>query len=282
MADAGVAPVQHEVAPVLHEHLAVVQVVVLDRLRDAERRQLLAELGDPGHAPVEPRLGVDGHQQPLQLLGQRREPHVGHPQCEERVDVGGRGDLDAGVRREHVAPPVEAALGRDGRAQPLPRVGHQHPPALLVARQQRRHDVGAAAGEHLEEGGLVAQRLVVGLEPDVAARGRHPHHRRPLPDVRLGDLAVTDAPEVGEPRVDPRVRALQPYGVLPGGVHAVTVRRPPLSPLPIYGGQAPSGTGTPPPTRTRSPYRGTTAHQPSSSSIRAASVAAACGSPWTT
>src|SRR5215210_5361840 len=44
--DAGIAPVEEEVATVADEDLAVVEIIVLNRLGHADRRQAVAELGD--------------------------------------------------------------------------------------------------------------------------------------------------------------------------------------------------------------------------------------------
>ena len=52
--DAGVAPVEEQVAAVLHEHLAIVEVVVFDRLGDPDGGELLAQLPDPRHEAPDP------------------------------------------------------------------------------------------------------------------------------------------------------------------------------------------------------------------------------------
>lgn len=49
MRDARVAPVEHHEPPVAHEHVPVVEVVVLDRLGDAQGRELRARVVDPRH-----------------------------------------------------------------------------------------------------------------------------------------------------------------------------------------------------------------------------------------
>ena len=52
--DAGIAPVEEQVAVVAHEDLGVVQIVVLDRLREPRSGELVARLANPGHRRPEP------------------------------------------------------------------------------------------------------------------------------------------------------------------------------------------------------------------------------------
>ena len=88
-------------------------------------------------------------------------------------------------------------------------------PSLGVPRQQRGYDVGPTLGEQRDQAGLVGERRGVGLEPHVARVGRHPHHGRPVADVRLLDLTGARQPELPETVGDPPVRPRDPRRVLP-------------------------------------------------------------------
>jgi hypothetical protein len=69
MRDDGVAPVQDQLPTILHEHLSVMQVVVLEGLGHAVRRELLGHLADPRDGVPEPLLDFIG-------LDQRRSGRV--------------------------------------------------------------------------------------------------------------------------------------------------------------------------------------------------------------
>ena len=142
-----------------------------------------------------------------------------------------QGQCHVGRTREHVVPAGQAPLLHDHLAQPVAGVRHQHPAALDVTGQQRRHPVGHPRRDPLHHGHLVAELRRVRLEPHRPLRGRHPERRRPRPHVRLLRLAGPLPAEPGQPLVDPGHRRGQPVGVLPGSDHGrrVSSTRNPLA-----------------------------------------------------
>ena len=58
MGDARISPVQQEVAAVANEHLAIVKIVVLNRLRKAIAAQLVAHLPNARHVLEQPHAFV--------------------------------------------------------------------------------------------------------------------------------------------------------------------------------------------------------------------------------
>ena len=106
-------------------------------------------------SPSRVRLLVE---QRLELRRQHGETQVGDAERDQLVGARREVDLQARVERQHVEEPREAALVRDDLAQPLARVGHQHPAALEVDREQRRHDIRPLPRQHPHERRLVLQR----------------------------------------------------------------------------------------------------------------------------
>jgi hypothetical protein len=120
MGDAGVAPVHEQIAVVLDEDLTVVEVVVLDRLRDTVGRQFLRRLPHPGNllaqAPdqrVVAEVDHDVLDEGLEPAGQHGQAQVGDAPVDEFLSPRGTVDLDTGVQRQDVEPPAQAPLTRD-------------------------------------------------------------------------------------------------------------------------------------------------------------------------
>ena len=100
--DDGVAPVEEPGVPVDHEHVAAVQVVVVERRQPWRGRQAVAPLPErlaEGTHPVEA-IGVHGRggrpcdlERLVEPPRHLRRPHVGDAEREQLVDVGGQVDL---------------------------------------------------------------------------------------------------------------------------------------------------------------------------------------------
>src|SRR5690606_7476071 len=110
---AGVTPVEQQVATAANEDLAVVQVVVLEQFRQAERRELSAQVADHACGVAEALLRPNLIHQPLVRCGQRGQPAIWHPCVQQLVDVCGEIALNPGIEREHLVPPIEAPLALD-------------------------------------------------------------------------------------------------------------------------------------------------------------------------
>ena len=141
--DAAVAPVEHEVLAVPDEDVAVVQVVVLDRLRDPHRRELGAEALDLRHgreqalvlAGVETVLTVDEQdvavcEHALEARRQRLQPLVRHAEPEQALRLVRGGELHVRVERRGTPP-----SGRDRRRSEAARATAY--PASAVTIQPR-------------------------------------------------------------------------------------------------------------------------------------------------
>ena len=222
MRNAGVTPVEDEVAPVTHVDLGVVKVVVLNRLRQAVRGELLAELVHARHTRLDSWAVLDREldlvEEPLEAPGQHGETKVGDTETNQVVRRVSHVELQPGIEREDLEPADERALLLHDLAQPPPRVLHQQPATLEVDGEERRDAVRTALGEQRDERGLEAQRWRIRLEVDVAALRGHAQHGRPGPVVRLLDLAGRAGAELREPGVDPRVRLREPCRIRPRGL----------------------------------------------------------------
>ena len=214
------APIEQEVAAIAHEHLAVVEVVVLDRLGQAVPGQLVAHLLDPRHVPFETaeivRRELDEIvEHLLEARRQRGEAQIGDTEGDQLVGMICQVDLQPRVQRQDVQPARQVSLALDDLAQSVTCVGHEHPAAFQIDGQQRRHAVGSARRDQRDRCGLVPKRSGVRLEVDVTALGRHTHHRRPGPHVVLVDRP--DSAEI-EPRhlgTDPLVCLREPQRIRP-------------------------------------------------------------------
>jgi hypothetical protein len=118
--DARVAPVEDHRAPVVHEDIAVMQVVVLQRVLDSERGQpaeRIAQLGTEfaERSPLvrrdavrtitrERRLVRDGF---VETRDQRRRAMVRRPESEDLANVRRRRALHLRVPRQDLAPPAQ-------------------------------------------------------------------------------------------------------------------------------------------------------------------------------
>ena len=162
--DAGVAPVEEDVRPVPDEHVPVVEVVVLDRLRELVGGELLAEPRDGRRQLAQARQLLGGEralarEEVLVERGQAREPAIGGARGEELVAVGGDGELEVGVEGKDGLPPRRVrVLGEKRPAGASPRP----PGASTPARGRRRGGEAGSPG-----GGLPAPE------------GRRPRRRRP-------------------------------------------------------------------------------------------------------
>ncbi len=145
--DHAVAPVEDQLAVVAHEHLAVVEVVVLQRLGHAVRRELLGHVAHARDGVAEPLLDGGVLDQRGVPVGERGQPQVGHAGRQQRVDVGLHRAGDVGRALEDVVPPRQVALLGDHLAEPAAAVLHEHPAALGVIGDQRRHPVGHPPGQ---------------------------------------------------------------------------------------------------------------------------------------
>jgi hypothetical protein len=141
--DDGVTPVQDQLPVVADEHLTVVEVVVLQRLGHAVRRELLGHLADPGHGVTEPLLHVrrgDRCGVPVREDGQAQ---VGDAGREQLLDVGLHRPGDVGRAHQDVVPPGEVALlGDDPRA-----AAGRRPPSASSRGPGRRRSVAAPGRE---------------------------------------------------------------------------------------------------------------------------------------
>ena len=152
MGDDGVAPVEEAVPPVADEHVRVVQVVVLQRGRDAEVRQARARLARsgpgrrrPGRAPRRSaRRGGRGggtsssaSRSPTRP-GSRSSRASGTPRSTISSTRGDQVELQPGVVAQHRLP------GLDGSRPPAARsvaaaVRQQHQPSSRMHRERREH-----------------------------------------------------------------------------------------------------------------------------------------------
>lgn len=139
-----------------------------------------------------------------------REPEIGRAERDQLLGPGRGGELELGVEREDVEPPVEPALLRDDLAQPLTAGAHEHPAALWLHPDELGNEVWAHSREDLDDACLVPEQRGVRLEPEVAGRGRHTHGRRPRADVRLLDRARPAGAQTAEALLDPLVRLGEP------------------------------------------------------------------------
>jgi hypothetical protein len=111
--DAAVAPVEDEVAAVAHEDLAVVQVVVLDRVGKPVLDEREAHLVEARHRGVRPQELVLG--QPLRPCSEQfsketwqdREPLVGRPEREKFIRVPGYLELQLRVLGQDALPVLQ-------------------------------------------------------------------------------------------------------------------------------------------------------------------------------
>ena len=84
--DAAVAPVEEQVPPVAPEHLPVVEVVMLDRLRDSRGGEGRAELLESREGLLR-KTAIGGLFELAKLLRQDRHPVVGRAEVEQLLRV---------------------------------------------------------------------------------------------------------------------------------------------------------------------------------------------------
>src|SRR3954451_20086489 len=113
MRDAGIAPVGKDVVAVPDKDLPVMKVVVLDRVRDLERSELVTHLLHLGLEPTEARelLGAEAAdlvEQRCVLTGEVVQPAVGYSSGDESVNLAYRLDLKPCVERQQIQPATKA------------------------------------------------------------------------------------------------------------------------------------------------------------------------------
>ena len=190
---------------------------MLDRLGQAVASQLVAHLLDPRHVPFEPAAIVCRELDEIveHLLEARRQPgeaHIGDTEADQLAGVVRQVDLQPRIERQDVQPARQVSLTLDGLTQSVTRVGHEHPAAFQIDGQQRRHAVGSLRRDQRDRCSLVLKRSGIRLEVDVAALGRHAHHRRPGLHVVLVDRPNSAEAEPrhlgrGSTRAPPRATA---------------------------------------------------------------------------
>jgi hypothetical protein len=228
MGDAAVTPVEDEVPAVLDEHVSVVEVVVLDRLRDPVVGQPAACRHDVWEEGTHPRVLLAGQaagaaeqegvlvlQQLLEARGEGGEALVGDPGRKQRVDRRSGGELQLGVGRERLVEVTEVGARPDELPQPGPAVAHQQPAVVGVDGDELGDAAGPDPLQHCEQRGLEGVRRRVRLEPEVSVVGRHAQNGRPPANVRLLDPADELEAALVEARSDPGGRAGEPGGLDP-------------------------------------------------------------------
>ena len=222
MRHARVAPVDDPVLVASDEDVVVVEVVVLDRVRQAElgqtfrvRLELRAERTEPRElVRLEPVVVVEER---VELVEQERPPPVDRPRGREGVGVRRRGPLELGIPRERARPALDVARRLLQLAQPLTGVVEQEPGPLRVGCDDARDEVGAPRREQGEHLPLEPELGQARLEPGHPVARGDAQRRRPLHEVRLLELAG-DLPAVGrELLLDPGARLGQPVRVGPEG-----------------------------------------------------------------
>ena len=181
MRDAAVAPVEDPAATVADEDLAIVEVVVLERLRDPVRGEPVAECCDVRHGGAQARElvlrqalrspEVQGPRRREDVLEARRESasrSSGTPSA--RSSSAFRPSRAEARRRAAEALPVGELLpaGRDS-PEPRPGVPHEQPAPRRIGRDDLAHAVGRRPGELAGERDLEAVDGDRRLEPQVAA-----------------------------------------------------------------------------------------------------------------
>jgi len=218
MRDRRVSPVEDAQAVVQCVHIRHVQVVVLDRIGDAVRVELGAELGKTrckraqrGEVLAFARERL--LEEAFELLRQGCEPEVGDAVGEVVLGVRHLAPLELGVEREQLEPRLRRIAhglipeGADRHAG----VGEQQPGSFLVVGEHLRDPVRPAREELSSQPCLERMRPRALLEPDDTIIDRYPEHRPP--GMFVGDL---DRPARGDVRADP---------LLGGGeIHTGTMR----------------------------------------------------------
>ena len=195
MGDAGVAPVHEQVPPVAHEDLAVVQVVVLQQLRQSVRRQLVASSRTRAEASRNRGSASISSISRSYFSGSVASRMSGTPSASSRSTSSARSSwTPAYSRARRASAPGSARAATTVRS---------YSPASAISIQPRRGVGAPAAAVRRPGGGRRSARpprpraaaVAVGLEPHGAGLGRHPEHRRPRVDVRLLDVAGAGEPE---------------------------------------------------------------------------------------
>ena len=191
---------------------------MLDRLGDAVRRELAAhrlEFGQRGEhllVLIEAQPSDAPCEHGAQLPRQHGQARVGDAQREQLTgDRRGR-ELQLRVPRQRQLPVPQLGRAQDDLAQPATSVPHQHPPAVEVDVDERRHTIRTELEEPCGQRRLEHEAVCDRLEVKVFTVGRDTDHRRPPADVELvegaGDRSAFADPglRLAEPS---RVRPLQ-------------------------------------------------------------------------
>jgi hypothetical protein len=223
--DAAVSPVKEAVPVLSDEDLAVVEVVVLDRLRDPDRVELRAhrchhrhrvaqapELieGNAVGPPNEQGLVVAKHT--FKVVGELPEAFIRDAEREEPFDTRSEKQLEFGIPGQDREPVPDLFGSGEELAEPAAGITHQQPPTIHVGRDELNEHLGYDLYELTHERGLETLDRCVRLEPGDPFRGGYPEDGRPGVDVRLLDRLDQRA---GHVFANPRVSILEPVGIAP-------------------------------------------------------------------
>ena len=230
MRDTAVAPVEEQVPAVLDEDVPVVEVVVLDRLRDPEGGEPRAALGEVGEAA---RGGGRTRPRSARLRGRpcTRRGRRGDARCDRGARRAARperprraarrraGRARAGARRTPGAVPSQrsrsaAEWTSSRRRSPPSRISSQPRPASSATRVgtwpgRTRSRIASSPASNACGGAFALNQR------SPSAVGTRMHGRPPA-HVRLLDLAGPLEPVLVQARVDPGGRRGEPGGLHPG------------------------------------------------------------------
>jgi hypothetical protein len=183
--DARVAPVEEQVPAIANEDVAVVEIVMLDGVRDATGGELLAEAIEfvqsvdqrsmvvrrEAHLPPQqerfrflrspPKVGAEGTQR-----------SIGNAERGQLIAVGCRLDLKLGVLRQQRTPVIQERSQVACLAQADAGVAAQHPAAIPISGEDFGSLGWTQPGQERGEPHLEGAIRLYRLEPTVAGAGR--------------------------------------------------------------------------------------------------------------
>jgi hypothetical protein len=147
-------PIEERVAVVAHEDVTVVDLVVLQRARDAQRRERPTRLGESRGERAEPRaLGAlkvrDFVDESFVLGRQRVEPLVRNAEPEHVIRASGKRALQLHVRPDRGFEVPQRLRRRSEVPDPRPAASGQRPVALEVDGEDRHGEARRPACESL-------------------------------------------------------------------------------------------------------------------------------------